>query len=196
MSATIAIQVELEQLTGIRQNRLEQEQEYLTRIIEALDDVPSKKYESLSKDAKAWAALAAEAYNDSLTIPPLSSPPEDGKTEEEEDVPEEKTEVKEVKRPRRLAASPTAKSETKTTTKAIKESGRGAESEREGKGGGLIYVRKILCQNPDISVADLAEKVKAKGFSVSVQTLHTTRSGFRQDLRTLQEAGLLRKKMI
>lgn len=193
MPATVVIQVELEQLTGIRRNRLEQEQEYLIRIIEALDDVPSKKYESLSKDAKDWACEAAKAYNGGLTIPSLSSPPEDGKTEEEEVVPEEKTEVKEVKRPRRQAAAALpAKSETKATKARDRDTGL----EREGKGGGLVYVRKVLCQNPDISVVDLAEKVKAKGFSVSVQTLHTTRSGFRQDLRTLQEAGLLRKKMI
>lgn len=87
--------------------------------------------------------------------------------------------------------APAAKSTAAKSNAAAKSNGNGA-----GKPGGLLYVRELLCKDPDTTVADLQTAITKKGYKISDQTLHTTRSGFRQDMRAMQEAGLLKRTLL
>lgn len=80
--------------------------------------------------------------------------------------------------------------------KAAPAKSAGKRNGGEPKEGGLTFVRGLLAKNPDISVDDLATKCEDKGFQVSRMTLSTTRSGFRQDVKALQEQGLLKRTLI
>lgn len=228
-----SIEKELQELTGVTQNRREGDQAYLERIVKALNDVSDNKYNKLSKDAQTWAEEATEAYNDKDEIAAFPEAAEDEDEPEEEarprraargrhdeaetetesedepedadddenqpeddDMPATRTDDDEASRKRGAKTAPARKtapaaSKSKTAAKDGKERTASPKA-----GGGLTYVRELLVKNPDITVPDLAEKVKAKGFAVSTQTLHTTRSGFRQDLRVLQDAGLLKRKLV
>lgn len=229
----MTVEKELQELTGVKQNRREDDQAYLERIVKALDDVSDSKYNKLSKDAQAWAEEATEAFNAKDDIPAFPEA-EDGEDEEEaprsrrtargrpadddeaeadtqtedesesedesedqpedDDMPATRTdEDDEAPRKRGGAKAPARKAAAPAAGKSSKSAKNGGAAKA---GGGLTYVRELLVKNPDITVPDLAEKVKAKGFTVSTQTLHTTRSGFRQDLRVLQDAGLLKRKLV
>lgn len=114
---------------------------------------------------------------------------------EDEDMPATQEAEDETPRRRTAAKASTKKAKPGNTSKPAQKANHKAASSGKA-GGGLTYVRELLCKDPDMAVADLATKVKAKGFVVSTQTLHTTRSGFRQDLRVLQQAGLLKRSLI
>lgn len=224
-----SVREELEELTGITQNRREGDDAFAERIVKALDDVPDKKYNKLSKAAQGWAEEATQAYNDKEDYPAFpeaededepedteeaepetedadedeGEPEDDGEPAtdepEDDDMPATHTDDDEAPRQRKRAGSPAKK----TAVKSSKSDGDGkskTSAKIGGKaakaGGALTYVRELLVKNPDITVADLTEKVKAKGHAVSTQTLHTTRSGFRQDIRVLQDAGLLKRKLV
>lgn len=236
----MSVEKELQELTGVTQNRREADQAYLERVVKALNDVSDSKYNKLSKAAQTWAEEATEAYNTKDDISAFPEAEEDDEAEaeapssrrsrsrrsddddesddeateseddesedaeddgeqpeddepEDDDMPATRTDEDEAPRKRAgaKAASTRKAAPAAKTGKTDGKSGGGAKA-----GGGLTYVRELLVKNPDITVADLAEKVKAKGHTVSTQTLHTTRSGFRQDLRVLQDAGLLKRKLV
>lgn len=214
------VEGELQSLTGVKPNRRESDQGYMERIVKALDDVPDKKYNKLSKAAQDWAEEATQAYNSKEDYPAFPEAEEDEPADEPDqeeaaaDEPDEEAGGPETDEPeddemptthtdedetprrgsRRAAPPPPKKAAGKTTNKATT---KGKDTAAAAKAGGcLTYARMLMVKHPDISTADLAEKVKAKGFAVSIQTLHTTRSGFRQDIRALQEAGLLKRKLV
>lgn len=147
----------------------------------------------------------AEADTENAEEDDAGEPEDDGENPtdepEDNDMPATHTDDDEAPRRRNRASAPARKNATAKSGKSDGESrggkATGAKAGRAPKaGGGLTYVRELLVKNPDIAVPELAEKVKAKGFTVSNQTLHTTRSGFRQDLRVIQEAGLLKRKLV
>lgn len=219
----MSVQSEMEKLTGVKPGRREDHQAYAERIVKALDDVSDSKYDKLSQPAQDWAEEATTAFNDKADYPDFpdddeseDEPDEEAESEEEaededepaededdetetedEDMPETQTEDAPRKRrggpPPKKAASTKNGSAGKSTKadKSAKSGGRAAKA-----GGALTYVRELLCKNPDITVEDLEAKVKAKGHAVSKQTLHTTRSGFRQDVRILQELGMLKRHLL
>lgn len=168
------------------------DREEISAFPEAEDDEPEAEARPRrgrsNRDEDEEAPQEEEAESESAGEPDDQQP-------EEDDMPTTRTDEDEDEAPPRKRGSakapPARKTAPAATGKTGKTGGGGAKP-----GGGLIYVRELLVRNPDITVPDLAEKVKAKGFVVSTQTLHTTRSGFRQDLRVLQDAGLLKRKLV
>jgi hypothetical protein len=215
----MSIEKELQELSGVKQNRREEVQSYLERIVKALNDVSDSKYNKLSKAAQDWAEEATEAYNNKDEIPlfPEEDSADDDEAEtdagseddtakdagddgepeedqpEDDDMPATRTDDENEAPRKRDGKVPVRKVASKAESK--KDGGNKTGTTAKA-GGGLTYVRELLVKDPDITVPALAEKVKVKGFAVSTQTLHTTRSGFRQDLRVLQEAGLLKRKLV
>lgn len=216
----MSVQMELERLTSVKRKGKEADQDFMIRIVKALNDVPDKQYNKLSDEAQKWAEDATKAFNDEGELPDFPAEDEEetdadeSEAEEEteaEDEPEEESEEEgdEPEEPeddempatqetesrgRKVVAPPKKARSSKTSRAPAKINQAGAKAGKAGSA--LTYVRQLLIKNADMSVDDLAEKVKAKGFAVSKQTLHTTRSGFRRDIRFLQEAGLLKKDMI
>lgn len=58
--------------------------------------------------------------------------------------------------------------------------------------GAQDFIKQEIMRNPNITREDLHEKVKKKGFKVSSLTVSTLRSGFRNSLKIIRDAGHLK----
>lgn len=219
----MSVRTEVERATGVEQGRRESVTEYLKRVVKALDDLPEKSYNKLSKDAQDWAEEATQAFNaDPNDVPDFPEEDQDdepkghtrrtardedeeveeAQSEEDDAEPDETTETEDEDMETQTNETPRRGASRKAPPPSKKVAAKVAPTKKavnrgDGKSGGaLMLARSLLCRNPDMNVADLADKVKAKGFTVSTQTLHTMRSGFRQDVRALQAAGLLKRSLI
>lgn len=66
----------------------------------------------------------------------------------------------------------------------------------DGKPGALTFAKRLMAKTPDMTSAQLAEKLDKAGYQMSSVTLSTTRSQFRHTVGVLQDAGLLKKALI
>lgn len=73
---------------------------------------------------------------------------------------------------------------------------KAATKKGDGKPGALTFAKRLMAKTPDMTSAQLAEKLDKAGYQMSSVTLSTTRSQFRHTVGVLQDAGLLKKALI
>src|SRR5262245_16665791 len=214
---------ELIEITGINPRPKENPETFRQRRIEGVDQLDDDAYRGLSKGTKGWVKKAMTQFNNSGKVPDFdeeeepepaeeAAPPEDadpdGEDDEEEDETgsaseseEDEMSVTEVNEERgstsRKAKSASAAKRSKKAAVDDEEEAapkKRAKNSSGAKAGGLHHARKLLAATPDMAPGDLAKAVAKAGFKVSSHTLSTTASGFRAAVKTLQEAGLLKKK--
>jgi hypothetical protein len=79
---TSGIELELQEVSEVKQKKKEDRQDYLIRLMRAVADVPDDIWGSLSKDAQDWNNDAATAFKEDRDIDDF--PEEDEEPEEEE----------------------------------------------------------------------------------------------------------------
>lgn len=213
---TTAVENELQKATGVKAGKGNR-QAYLEKLVVGVSELQDAKFNKLSADASAWFKEAEAAYNAEHDIPEFSEddvPAEAGDGDEETGGKQEQEDAGEqqdtasserptagARRGRRTQAdneegntmttakkkaaaksngkAPAAKKAAAPKKKAVKAMGQGAPT----------LIKQMVLKNPEISTAELTDKLKAKGLKVSSLTVSSIRSGFRHSIRILNEAG-------
>lgn len=151
----------------------EDRQKFLKRLTKVISSVEPDVWEGLSEPAQIWYNESAAIIKDGgKVLPEFPDFPGTGDTEEAE------VEEPEVKKP---AAKKAVNSEKKPAV----------ATKPEKKPTMSRTLRQIVVKDPSISVNDLIEKLKAKGFSATDVTVATFRSDIRETLKVLVDEGML-----
>lgn len=160
------IEKELLAATGLKTKKTEVRQAYLKRVMLATAKLENDPWENLTTPAQEWTNGGAEAYragDEVEDFPDYSEP--DNNPPMDEEAEEEVVEAK----PKKKEKEPV---------------------QQVRKISACHTIKKIVVNDPSISVADLAAKVKESGLKVSDVTVATLRSDTRDTLRVLNEAKL------
>jgi hypothetical protein len=214
---TSKVELELQAATGYKPKKGEDDQAYLHRLQEAIQNLKDADWEKLGHDAQAWANEAANIVkaDPDDDIPDFEDDEKEKDTEDSEesadDDGEKEQEKKPVKTSKKTEKSDKPERSEKTTKKADKPAAkktRGdddddkkkktAKSDKkppgrplsEGKVEGVKYdIKKLICSDPKISVDDLVKKLGGK---MSKVTVSNVRADFRHSLRVLNQLGKLK----
>ena len=133
---------------------------------------------------------------------PLDEPEEDEFEEDEppvEEEPEPPLAAAPTKRPAAKPAKapvrkppPAVKTPSKgpvKTVKVAKTDGVVTRPPKPAAPGASTVIKRLMLRNPDVTNAELIEKLKEKSISVTSISVSTIRSDFKHSIRVLQEAG-------
>lgn len=206
------IETELLEATKLKAKKHESRQEYMARLCRATAKVTDEIWEGLSTAAQDWNNAAAEALSDGKEIADFledekPEPDEDDVVndpvdDEEEKEPEDEEDEEELDEEEDLKplAAKAAKQNGKAKGKPEPEVEDEPEVEKTElrpptkshpgrKVSACHTIKKLVVKKPSITVAELAEKLKASGLKVSDVTIATLRSDLRDTLRVLNEVG-------
>lgn len=197
-----AVETELMTATALKAKRGEDRQGFLTRLVEAIDELKDKDFKKLSEEGQEWFKNAGEAYEAKGDIPDFANGEDTGTTEEEEveatptkrgkgranGVAEEAAPKKGTKK----AAAPKAKAEPEKPKGKLVQAAKPVEKQ----GGAYKYFIEQFVEDPTRSVDQLLELVGKKNMSMTKQAASTVRSHIRRAILAMQEAGHTKRKLI
>lgn len=161
---------ELVEATGVKSDDLRD-------LLDGVNLLPDDAFDKLSKAARKWANSANDALEAGRSLPEF---PDDGK--------EPTMKVKKKKGNKKGKPSVAAK--------------RRAVVARPVKKGlsTTLAIKYAVLRNPEISVADLIERLKKAGHTPTKYFAATIRAGFKQDMHIIQselvKKGLLKEKVL
>ena len=181
------IETELLEATGLKEKKTEKRQDYLGRLCRSVAKVPDEVWEGLSTAAQNWNNAAAERLKDGGNIVDFSDvkvatkPVEKVDEEVDEEIDEEETSAPVATKPAKpeKAAKPEKEKVVLTHTPGTPR-----------KVSACHTIKKMVVKKPQITVAELSEKLKAAGLKVSDVTIATLRSDLRDTLRVLNELNI------
>jgi hypothetical protein len=148
----------------------EDAQSYLLRLIGAVSELPNEKWEALSQEAQDWFNTAGEAVNNEEPAPP---PPGFGFTK-----PEQKKGRKKSRSSRKESSEngekPEKRKEPRKTTPGLPT---------------IRTIRKMIIENPTLSLNDLDEMTKSLGKEYSRKTLDLVRKSTLTMIAVAKETG-------
>lgn len=212
------IELELQEVSEVQQKKKEDRQDYLTRLMRAVADVPDDIWGSLSKDAQEWNNDAATAFKEGRDIDDFLEEDEEPEEEEtnveapeadEEPIDEEASPLEEAmkvegasdawnKQTEELGLEPQEESEQPVVKRGP---GRPRKVEGENQSNLVTKIRgkntsachkikRMVVKKPYITVDEITAKLKVEGLKVTPVTIATLRSSVRDTLRVLNEENL------
>jgi hypothetical protein len=176
----------LQEATKVTPKKGEDRAGYLVRIIEACQDLEDTLWEGLPEEAQLWVNAGAKKLKANKS--PDDFPAEEEEAEEPEEGEGEPAEAEtETEGEEEQEEKPAAAKPAKKVVK--KPSG-------EKKKSAQIVIRELVLENPKISAGDLNTKLASQGYTVSMSTITTTKAAFTQSVRVLQEANMLKRKIL
>lgn len=187
------VEQELQDITGINPDKGEKRQDYLLRLLDAVDAMDDTAHDKLSKAAKQWSKEGTEAFNAKSPLPDFNEEaPVTGKSSKA-------TKTKSAaEKPAKKAAKPAAK-------KAIsKDNGKekAAKDDRQARPRGSLpagrnkYVQDILADNPRATIEEIIAVLEKKGVPIPTRfSISTSRSSFRSALETMKRKGMLKSNI-
>ena len=181
------IEAELLAASKLKEKKNEDRQDYLARLMRSVAKLPDDVWEGISSDAQTWNNDAAEAYKAGVVIADFPDLEADASVDADVDEEEE------------VKAAPKAKAKTNGNGQhekpAAKNKEKVAEAPRSSsptvrKVSACHTIKKLVVKKPNITVAELSEKLKADGLKVSDVTIATLRSDLRDTLRVLNELNI------
>jgi len=213
MPKVTAIETELLKVTKLKAEKGEDRQDFLERLVEAMQDISDDKWEKVSKPAQDWSNKAAKAVVAKKEIPEFAAPEEDEEDEdeapakkkskaaakdeedEEEDEEDEKP-AKGKKKSTKKAKDEDEEEDEEDEPPAKKKKGAatagksaGVKSQRDE--GVKAKIKRLILAKPQITVDDLVEKLGKGGAKVSKVTVANVRAEFRHTIRVLNAEGLV-----
>lgn len=206
MATVNPIEAELRKATGSKpQGKNESRQGYLARLVAAIGELTDAEWNHLTEPTQTWINAAVKAGKGKLedfdeeeaeeeaedetgpedeTEDPAGEPePEDEEiddtgTEEEEDAaPRKKTAAKKTAAP-------------KPDKKPVSRKGESGSGE-----GVKNTIKRLILENPQVSVDDIAAVITKQGVTASRLTISGIRSEFRHTLRFLKSVNALKAKI-
>ena len=192
----------------------EEEQVFLARIAQALNDLPDAKYKALPKPVKRWGNDAAAAINDEKPLPVISDavdpavPEADPKTDAEEPAaPETAKKPKGSKKADKPAKKPKGSKKAAKTAKGKKPAKAGKKPAKTGVrrgrsrsgvvGGELADFRRQVIADHFSEEPKTQEELEAAftkgGGKLSHHSMTAAFCSTRQTLKILADKGLLKK---
>ena len=101
--------------------------------------------------------------------------------------------AKPAAKPAPVAAKPAVKPAPVAARPAVKPAPAAAPAPSVPKKavGAMSVIKRLVIRQPDITVAELTEKIRAQGFSITDLTIAQIRTDLRQTIKLLQEANYL-----
>lgn len=186
-----AIEKELTAAAKLKSRKNEERQDFLVRLMKAVSRLDDAPWNELSSEAQDWTNEAAKSFNEDKAIAEFSPAP----GEAEEEVPEE-AEVEETS----LAPEAPAE-EVETKEEEVPEAEEEPESRPvRGRAGATRksachLIKTMVVKDPNITVKDIASKLKAKSLKVSDVTIASLRSSVRDTLRVMRELNMIDVKL-
>jgi hypothetical protein len=170
------IEKELLAATGLRMSKSEKRQVFLTRLMRAASKLEDEPWEALSKEAQDWCNDAITAFKNGQEVPDFVPP--EAPADEEDQAPEDSV-SEDITEDGEIITKPKKKAEVVAKPK------KSATPMRKLTATHLI--KRLVINEPSISVNDLIDRLKDEGFKVSGVTVATLRSDTRDTLRVLNE---------
>lgn len=219
-TAKSKIEQELIDATSLKRKVAEKPQAWMTRLIKAAQDLAEDDWEKLTEPTQLWVNAGTKAIKAEKDIPVFPSDDgeeEEAGEDEPEEKParrssrraakEEEDEDEEEKPARRSSRRAAKEEEDEEDEKPARKSRRAArddddEDEKPAKKsakkapasdrkvGAQTAIKKLLCKNPKLSTEDLLERLEKQGYSPTPLAVSSIRSGFRNTVKILNEAGL------
>lgn len=187
------VEQELLSIANLKTKKNEKRQEYLKRLMLAVDKASDDDWNSLSTEAQAWNNTAATSYQNEKLIPDFPDYQEEEPEPEEEPqevIDQETGEVIEVA-PDEVkveASEPTEEAETKAEAPAERKT---RKTKRSGsKPSACRMIKQLVLINPKITVGEIAERLKTLRMKVSDVTIYTLRYDIRDTLRAMNDLGI------
>lgn len=194
----------LKDLKIAKRKRGEEDQDYLGRVVEAVQNCSEDSWKDLSDAVQKWSNKASKAKEAGKEIPWFD---DDDRAAEGEAETERKSaaSTKPSKKPAKeddgeAEAEPERKPSGRKPTKAAAED----EDERKpakksekpapaAKKGESMYqvAKRMIAKNPTIKLEKLLDQLEAKGFTPNKVTVSTVRSDMRNTMFVLEEVGML-----
>ncbi len=200
------LETTLQKVTKIKPNKGEDRQDYLLRLVQTANEKAEEDnewWEALPTDVAEWVNDGSAAHNDGNPIIDFSDDadeeeeyvPEDHSDEEEEEADMEAA-VNETKPAKKTAPAKKANSNSQkpaaTPAKVAKPAKEKVKAPRKERPyGGQQMIKKILLKQPTLTTDELLEKLEKQNFKVSKMAVSSIRSGFRDSLRVIKDAGYL-----
>lgn len=189
-----SIEQELIDATKVKPKKGEARQDYLRRITLAAGKLEDAAWSDLSDEAQAWVNDNVKADNDEKEL--VDFPGEDGA-----DDPAPRSSKKAAgkgssgkggaKKGREPAPADEGDGDEApaSSKKAAKKSAAKGSNGGGRAPGAQHMIKSILTKKPRASVEEIAEKLTAKGLSATPLAISSIRSGWRNTVRILQDAG-------
>lgn len=195
------IEQELHEAVEFDTQKGEKRQDYLRRLIGAIDELEDDAFEKLSKGAQLWAESASQAVLNQRQIPDFESDEEEDEAETETEEAEEAYEeanggngAKPVKKSKKVVKGKGEAKKAATKEKKVKsDQGRVARPRGSLPTGRNKYVQDVLAKNPNATVDEIAKVLERKGVEVPSRiSISTSRSSFRSALETMNRHDMLK----
>lgn len=194
---------EILKVTALQQEEDEDRQDFLTRVIEAVN-LLEDEWDDLSEEAQNWANTATKAIKAEKPIPdfpeegkaapakaekvakPKAKPVVEDDNEEEGEEEGEEEEVEEEEKPKKKKAKKAAAEDKPAPRK------RGDVSDENLSP--VMFVREHFLNNPETDIDSIQKLVEKKyNKTLSTATLSSLRNDFRSWMRLLNKHGYLSK---
>lgn len=187
------IEQEFTSVYKIRQKRAEDRQDYLDRLVEAVNKASDDNWERLTESAQQWFNQAVKAWDVEKPIPDFP----DAEPEQEQD--ESGSEDRES---RTAEADDESEEEMATSTKRRAAKKVAAPKKRHTNGAsngtlavsGSSIIKRALLRNMRATDKELHDALKKKEMKLSPVRLSIVKNEFKHSMKLLQEEGKLRDK--
>lgn len=194
-----SIELELQQVTGILPRRLPR-QDYLFKLVEKASNLPDTKWGELTSETQRWVNAGIKIYNkdpdaDIPDFPEDVDEATEPATREEPSMAKQATATRTATRARPVEdeeVTTTATKKVKSAKVETKADGKKAKDEGEPHVSASSLIKEFLMEDPEMSAADLEEKLRTKGLTLTRISISTVRSDFRHSLKALKAAGHLK----
>ena len=177
------IEKELLEASALKPKKKEERQAYLTRLMRAVAALKDPEWEALSGESQDWVNGAAEFHKAGDEIVDFADYVEEDYNPRPSDEPVDEEEEAPVVAKGKNGKEPKAEKE-----KPAKEVAKAPVNANPGRKVSACHtIKKMVVQNPTITVAELSEQLKDQGLKVSDVTISTLRSDLRDTLRVLNE---------
>jgi hypothetical protein len=204
--ATKSVEAELLSATNVTAEVGKDRQDFLYDLVQAASKLPDVDYDPLSKAAKAWLKKAILAFNNDQPIPELGA--KDTQTEESADTQTSEEDDMKKKVKKKVKSTKSAKTVKTVKNGAVKAGGykhpkagvkrakmsSEVRTGRKAGAGAPTMIKKLCLSHPDWSNEDIQEALKKKEVKVTLPSIRSVRSGFRNSVLVLQEQGIITKK--
>lgn len=185
--------------TGIKPKAKEDRQEYLKRLIAAVQELPEDAWEALDTKTQKWVNEGANAANAKEEISDFPDAEAETETEDEEVTTKKSAKKKGSDKKEAPAKKEATKKEApaKKEVTAKKEAAPAKEkTAKKTRGSGLeSTIKNLIIKKPSITADELVAKLEAKEVKASRFTVVAIRTGFRHSIKVLAEAGLIKGQL-
>lgn len=185
-----AIEKELLKATNLKTKKGEDRQAYLVRLINAVQDLSDGDWDKISPEAQAWTNAGAKADNKKKAV--VDFPDLDAGGSDAADAGTDEGAAAKPAADKKKAAAKDKAADAPAKKAGGKAADKGVPEKREGV---QVAIKKIMLARPKISAAELSDMLEERGYTVSQFTVTTIRSDFRNSLRVLIEAGLIKMEL-